>query len=149
MENWSKKIFPQLMQQRDEDYVRIIGSKLEEENYDVAIIWTGGGHVQPVMEGLGIPQERAIIISNQDSGKIGGLSATKFEVDKATRAVSLPKSVEEQLVELKKSSEEMSKESFVERLGLQKPDKKPRSFVEAMQAGKYGNIGSKGGAHEL
>ena len=41
------------------------------------------------------------------------------------------------------------KQSFVERLGLQKPDEKTRSFVEAMQAGKYGNIGSKGGAHEL
>ena len=41
------------------------------------------------------------------------------------------------------------KQSFVEKLGLQKPDEKPRSFVEAMQAGKYGNIGSKGGAHEL
>lgn len=40
-------------------------------------------------------------------------------------------------------------QSFVERLGLQKPDEKPRSFVEAMQAGKYGNIRSKGGAHEL
>lgn len=41
------------------------------------------------------------------------------------------------------------KQSFVKRLGLQKPDEKPRSFVEAMQAGKYGNIGSKGGAREL
>jgi CubicO group peptidase (beta-lactamase class C family) len=40
-------------------------------------------------------------------------------------------------------------QSFVERLGLQKPDEKPRSFVEAKQAGKYGNIRSKGGAHEL
>ncbi len=41
------------------------------------------------------------------------------------------------------------KESFVEKLELKKPDEKTRSFVEAMQAGKYGNIGSKGGAHEL
>jgi muramoyltetrapeptide carboxypeptidase LdcA involved in peptidoglycan recycling len=41
------------------------------------------------------------------------------------------------------------KQSFVERLGLQKPDEKPRSFVEAMQAGKYGKMKSLGGAHEL
>jgi hypothetical protein len=44
---------------------------------------------------------------------------------------------------------EGGEKSFVEKLELQKPDKKPRSFVEAMQAGKYGNIGSKGGAQEL
>ena len=44
---------------------------------------------------------------------------------------------------------ESSEQSFVEILGLKKPDEKPRPFVEAMQAGKYGNIGSKGGAHEL
>ena len=35
------------------------------------------------------------------------------------------------------------------KLGLQKPDEKPRSFVEAMQAEKYGKIESKGGASEL
>jgi CubicO group peptidase (beta-lactamase class C family) len=40
-------------------------------------------------------------------------------------------------------------EIFVERPGLQKPDEKPQSLVEAAQTGKYGNIGSKGGAHEL
>ena len=40
------------------------------------------------------------------------------------------------------------KETFVEKLGLSEKGK-PRSFVEAATAGKYGNIGSKGGAHEL
>lgn len=40
-------------------------------------------------------------------------------------------------------------ESFVERLGPQKPEEKPRSFVEAMQAGKYGKMKSPGGAREL
>jgi hypothetical protein len=35
------------------------------------------------------------------------------------------------------------------KLGLQKPDEKPRSFVEVMQAEKYGKIESKGGASEL
>jgi len=39
-------------------------------------------------------------------------------------------------------------ESFVKKLGLEKTSK-PESYVERMQAGKYGNIGSKGGAHEL
>ena len=37
------------------------------------------------------------------------------------------------------------KQSFVEKLGLQKPDEKPRSFVKAIQAGKDGN----GEAHGL
>jgi hypothetical protein len=35
------------------------------------------------------------------------------------------------------------------KLGLDDKNEKPRSFLEAAQAGKYGNIGSKGGAHEL
>lgn len=39
--------------------------------------------------------------------------------------------------------------SWVKKLGLEDKAEKPRSFVEAAQAGKYGNIGSKGGAHEL
>jgi serine/threonine protein kinase len=42
-----------------------------------------------------------------------------------------------------------AKESFVEKLGLQKPDEKPRSFVEAAQAGKYGKMKSQGGANEI
>ncbi len=41
------------------------------------------------------------------------------------------------------------KQSFVEKLGLEKPDEKPRSFLEAAQAGKYGKMKSPGGAHEL
>jgi len=40
------------------------------------------------------------------------------------------------------------KQSFVKKLGLEK-SAKTESFVDRMQAGKYGNIGSKGGAHEL
>ena len=46
------------------------------------------------------------------------------------------------------SEEEKKGDSFVEKLGLQKPVEKPRSFVEAMQAGKYGKMKSPGGAHE-
>ena len=42
-----------------------------------------------------------------------------------------------------------NEESFVKKLGPKNSDEKTRSFVEAMQAGKYGNIGSKGGAREL
>jgi hypothetical protein len=55
--------------------------------------------------------------------------------------------IKKQSLDLQQKSEKP--ESFVKKLGLQKPDEKPRSFVEAMQAEKYGNIGSKGGAHEL
>ena len=74
-----------------------------------------------------------------------------FMVDRS----SLPKEMKtglfsaESLSVKVKTNEHSGKQSFVEKLGLQKPDEKPRSFVEAMQAGKYGNIGSKGGAHEL
>jgi muramoyltetrapeptide carboxypeptidase LdcA involved in peptidoglycan recycling len=39
--------------------------------------------------------------------------------------------------------------SWVKKLDLEDKAEKPRSFLEAAQAGKYGNIGSKGGAHEL
>ena len=49
----------------------------------------------------------------------------------------------------RETAKSTDKQSFVERLGLQKSDEKPRSFVEAMQTGKYGNIRSKDGAHEL
>lgn len=38
---------------------------------------------------------------------------------------------------------EGGEKSFVEKLELQKPDKKPRSFVEAMQAGEYVSIGGR------
>ena len=74
----------------------------------------------------------------------------EFDVDPITKIASIPDIAREKLDEkslTKKQSFEPA--SFVEKLGLQKPDEKPRSFVEAMQAGKYGNIGSKGGASEL
>jgi len=64
----------------------------------------------------------------------------------ATGSLSVKVKTNEHQEEEEKTAD---KQSFVERLGLQKPDEKPRSFVEAMQAGKYGNIGSKGGAREL
>ena len=41
------------------------------------------------------------------------------------------------------------KESGIELEEVSGKAEKPRSFLEAAQAGKYGNIGSKGGAHEL
>jgi len=44
--------------------------------------------------------------------------------------------------------QEEEKQSFVEKLGLEK-NTKQESFVERMQSVKYGNIGSKGGSHEL
>jgi hypothetical protein len=45
-------------------------------------------------------------------------------------------------------TEQEEKQSFAKKLGLEK-SAKTESFVDRMQAGKYGNIGSKGGAHEL
>jgi len=54
------------------------------------------------------------------------------------------------LEEAKKAEQEQkSGDSWVKKLGLEDKAEKPRSFLEAAQAGKYGNIGSKGGAHEL
>ncbi len=50
----------------------------------------------------------------------------------------------------RETAKSTDKQSFFERPGLQKKsDEKPRSYVQAMQAGKYGNIRSKGDAHEL
>ena len=49
----------------------------------------------------------------------------------------------------KAEQEQKSGDSWVKKLGLEDKAEKPRSFLEAAQAGKYGNIGSKGGAHEL
>ncbi len=39
--------------------------------------------------------------------------------------------------------------AWVKKLGLEDKSEKPRSFVEAAQAGKYGKMKSPGGAHEL
>jgi hypothetical protein len=44
---------------------------------------------------------------------------------------------------------ESDQETWAKKLNLEDKAEKPRSFLEAAQAGKYGNIGSKGGAHEL
>lgn len=44
---------------------------------------------------------------------------------------------------------ESDQKTRVKKLGLEDKAEKPRSFLEAARAGKYGNIGSKGGAHEL
>ena len=50
----------------------------------------------------------------------------------------------------RETAKSTDKQSFFERPGLQKKsDEKPRSYVQAMQAGKDGNIRSKGDAHEL
>ncbi len=49
----------------------------------------------------------------------------------------------------KAEQEQKSGDSWVKKLDLEDTAEKPRSFLEAAQAGKYGNIGSKGGAHEL
>ena len=49
----------------------------------------------------------------------------------------------------RETAKSTDKQSFFERPGLQKPDEKPRSFLEAMQAGKYGKMKSLGGYNEL
>ena len=49
----------------------------------------------------------------------------------------------------KLAQKQQSEDSWVKKLGLEDKVEKPRSFLEAASAGKYGNIGSKGGAHEL
>ena len=88
--------------------------------------------------------------SCQEVGEVVG-----FEVGLDKQAV-IPSTISEALEresksifsEAKEALEEKQQESFVEKLGLEKSSQ-PESFVERMQAGKYGNIGSKGGSHEL
>jgi hypothetical protein len=146
-DQWDKT-FHDFLAKRDADYIEAIRASLEAPKSDVVIVWTGGGHVKPVAEGLGIPQDEIITVSNQDSTRVGELALTKFLVDLDTKNVAIPISIEEKLTELQKSKTESAieekKESFVEKLGLQKPDEKPRSFPE-----KYKNSKSKGGDLEL
>lgn len=68
----------------------------------------------------------------------------KEQLDLESKVPESHKEIGQKLVE---SGVEL-KETFVEKLGLSEKGK-PRSFVEAATAGKYGNIGSKGGFHEL
>jgi hypothetical protein len=96
------------------------------------------------------PTRRGEIKKAESSAQIGIGGLLEFDVDPITKIASIPDIAREKLDEkslTKKQSFEPA--SFVEKLGLQKPDETPRSFVKAMQAGKYGNIGSKGGAREL
>ena len=97
--NW-KTIHDRIMSERDSDYTREIQSGLEKSNVEIAIIWTGGGHVRPVSEGLHIPQDECIVISNQNPQKIGGLAPTNFTVDPETKGVVIPSSIEEKLQEI-------------------------------------------------
>jgi len=81
------------------------------------------------------------------------------EADKDNKMVTQPyakgfyKDLRDSLEPEKKLSQSTviidKKEGFVERLDREDKAKKPRSSVEATQAEKYGNIGSKGGAREL
>ncbi len=71
------------------------------------------------------------------------LPETKLQDDSKS---TIEKTTQEEKSAVSEPSTE--KAGFVEKLGLETTEK-PRSFVEAMRAGKYGNIGSKGGAHEL
>ena len=120
--------------------------------------------VMTAFENLTLPLAYAIINEEKASEPVR-LDVKLFEKSKELQSRyseeqlvlmrnSLEKSYEEFQDVYQKISEVESKESksreetFVEKLGLSEKEK-PRSFVEAATAGKYGNIGSKDGFHEL
>lgn len=132
--------------------------KAHQGNEEVAIILTGNEHTENLATRLGISRSEMIVVSNckndlAKDGYLQDIGVIPFDVNAHTKMPVIPSLIAGRLTELQNSKAtsavEEKEESFVEKLGLQKSDEKPRSFLEAAQAGKYGNIGSKGGAHEL
>jgi hypothetical protein len=129
---------------------RMVGEiKKHQGNEDVAIILTGNNHSENVATKLGIPKSEMVMISNckNEFAKYGYLEDVKvlpFDVNNDTKIPTIPQSIADKLTELqisKAASVAEEKGSFVKKLCLPKPDEKPPSFVEAMQAGKDGSRG--------
>ena len=119
-------------------------------NEDVAIILTGNNHSENVATRLGISKSEMIVVSNCENelakdGYLQDVGVIPFDVEAHTKMPVIPSLIAEKLTELQISKAasvvDEKKESFVEKLGLQKPDEKPPSFNEAIQAGKDGSRG--------
>ena len=118
-------------------------------NEDVAIILTGNNHSENVATRLGISKSEMIVVSNcenefADAGYLKGVKVLPFAVNNDTKIPTIPSSIAEKLTELqisKAASVAEEKGSFVKKLCLPKPDEKPPSFNEAIQAGKDGSRG--------
>lgn len=129
---------------------RMVGEiKKHQGNEDVAIILTGNNHSENVATKLGIPKSEMLMISNCENefalqGYLEGVEVLPFAVNNDTKIPTIPSSIAEKLTELqisKAASVAEEKGSFVKKLGLPKPDEKPPSFNEAIQAGKDGSRG--------
>ena len=143
--SWDKT-FKQLVSQRDADYVASIQDDLKSSADDVVIVWSGGAHVKPIAEGLGIPQDGIIAVSNQDPTRVGGLTLTNFSIDPETKSVVIPISIKEkfqEIVNLKEASQASEKPDIPSYLEEEK-----QSFVERMRGGKDGGK-SRDGYNEL
>ena len=91
------------------------------------------------------PQEIAsAILSKRELQKENGAQKEK---ESFVKKLGLEKTVK-QKSEILGTIEESKSQGWKNQLNIQK-SAKPESYVERMQAGKYGNIGSKGGANEL
>ena len=123
--------------------------KKHRGNEDVAIILTGNNHSENVATRLGISKSEMIVVSNCENelalqGYLEGVEVLPFAVNNDTKIPTIPSSIAEKLTELQSSkaaSVAEEKGSFVKKLGLPKPDEKPPSFNEAIQAGKDGSRG--------
>lgn len=144
-ENWGK-IHSELMASRDGDYVERIRDSLEKDSSDVVILWTGGAHLKPVIDGVGISSDQVMAVSNQHSGKIGELSAVRFSVDAATKAVTLPESIEKELASRQSPKESEISKRWVEKFDHKTAEKK--SWVERMRSDPTEGQSPKG-SHEL
>ena len=129
---------------------RMVGEiKKHQGNEDVAIILTGNNHSENVATKLGIPKSEMVMISNCENefalqGYLQGVKVLPFAVNNDTKIPTIPSSIAEKLTELqisKAASVAEEKGSSVKKLCLPKPDKKPPSFNEAIQAGKDGSGG--------
>jgi hypothetical protein len=125
--------------------------KKHQKDEDVVIVLTGFNHTENMMTKLGLHKSEIAVISNcenefSENGYLKEVDVQKFELDAKTKLPIIPQSIEKKLTELQK---EKKSESFVAKLGLKKPDEKPGSFVEAMQADEYGKMKSSGGFNEL
>ena len=96
---------------------------------DVAIILTGNNHSENVATKLGISKSEMIVISNcknelAKDGYLQDVGVIPFDVEAHTKMPMIPSLISGRLIELQSSkaasAAEEKKESFVEKLGLQK-----------------------------
>ncbi len=124
--------------------------KKHQKDEDVVIVLTGFNHTENMMTKLGLHKSEIAVISNcenefSEDGYLKEVDVQNFELDEKTKLPIIPQSIEEKLTELRKEKES---ESFVAKLGLEKPGDKPRSCVgAAMQAD--GKMKSSGGFNKL